>query len=110
MINQKKFSGEFVGFDKDISPAAVQEAYIAQNPKHAYQQSSDKFILKFFSEHDLFNACAMKVHFNEYHITGSSRNYEVNWHCHNNKLFAITPMAPSCLNVITKVTQQAELH
>ncbi|GES94145.1 hypothetical protein GLOIN_2v1485434 [Rhizophagus clarus] len=79
MINWKKFLGEFVGFDNTISPATVQETYVAQNSKHVYQQSPDKFILEFSSEHDLFNACAMKVHFNDYHITGSPRNYEVNW-------------------------------
>ncbi|GET02340.1 hypothetical protein RCL_jg21967.t1 [Rhizophagus clarus] len=37
LANRKKFLGEFIGFDNNISPAAVQEAYVAQNPKHAHR-------------------------------------------------------------------------
>ncbi|GBB90332.1 hypothetical protein RclHR1_17250005 [Rhizophagus clarus] len=92
MINRKKFSGKFIGFNNDISPAAVQDAYVTQNSKHVYQQSPNKFIIEFSLEHDLFNTCAMKVHFNNYHITGFSCNYEVNWQRRNNKLAKIVPL------------------
>ncbi|GET03974.1 hypothetical protein GLOIN_2v1485434 [Rhizophagus clarus] len=85
MINRKKFSGEFVGFNNDILLAAVQDAYVAQNPKH--------------------------VHFNNYHITGSPCNYEVNWQRRNNKLSKIAPLkvcAKCTLSLTTSLSGKPE--
>ncbi|GET04719.1 hypothetical protein GLOIN_2v1785965 [Rhizophagus clarus] len=76
---RKQFRGEFVGFDEHIASTIVHEAYVAQNPKHIFRQSNDKFIIEFENKADLFNACDKTVHFRDYVIKGSPCNYAINW-------------------------------
>ncbi|GES80953.1 hypothetical protein GLOIN_2v1485434 [Rhizophagus clarus] len=68
LVLRKKFREIFIRFDELISPSIIHEAYVAQNPKHIFWQSPDKFIIEFESEADLFNACDKMVHFQNYVI------------------------------------------
>ncbi|GES89333.1 RNA-directed DNA polymerase from mobile element jockey-like isoform X1 [Rhizophagus clarus] len=108
IVSRKKYSGEFVGFDNQTTPAAVQEAYTAQNPCHVYRQSDDKFIIEFSTECDLFNACAMTVHFNNYRITGSPRDYNINWSARNKKLAKIPTIRPPSPDKRVSITHQED--
>ncbi|GBB99849.1 hypothetical protein RclHR1_36560001 [Rhizophagus clarus] len=110
IVSKKKYSREFVGFDDQTTPAVVQEAYTAQNPRHVFRQSDDKFIIEFSTECDLFNACAMTVHFNNYRITGSPRDYNINWLARNKKLAKIPTIRPPPPDKLVSITHQEDSH
>ncbi|GES73642.1 hypothetical protein GLOIN_2v1486794 [Rhizophagus clarus] len=83
---KKKYSGKFIGFDDQTTPAAVQKAYIVQN----------------------------SLHFNTYRITRSPRNYNINWSERNKKLAKMpTVRAPSPDKKVTimhnEVKQQIQI-
>ncbi|GBB88049.1 hypothetical protein RclHR1_14590011 [Rhizophagus clarus] len=106
--SRKKYSREFVSFNSQTTLAAVQEAYTAQNPQHTYRQSDDKFIIEFSTEYDFFNACAITVYFNNYGITGSSCNYNINWSARNQKLAKIPSIQPPPPVKLVSITHQED--
>ncbi|GBC01379.1 hypothetical protein RclHR1_04170004 [Rhizophagus clarus] len=107
---KKEFSGEFVRFNDKITLANVYDTYTAQNLKHVYRQSDDKFIIEFFTESDLFNTCSKMVHFNDYHITGSSRNYNVYWPDRNKRLNKLSSTRFPSLEKVVNITQLPDTH
>ncbi|GBB91148.1 hypothetical protein RclHR1_01830007 [Rhizophagus clarus] len=107
LSHRKQYRGEFVSFNENITPDIVHEAYIAQNPKHIFCQSDDKYIIEFESEVDLFNACNKTVHFRDYIIRGSPCNYEINWIERKTKLAKKDPSFVQHDNIV-KLTQDKE--
>ncbi|GBC01887.1 hypothetical protein RclHR1_04370008 [Rhizophagus clarus] len=83
---------------------------MAQNSCHVFRQSDDKFIIEFSTECDLFNACAMTMHFNNYRITGSSRDYNINWSTRNKKLAKIPTIRPPPPVKLVSITYQEDSH
>ncbi|GES77647.1 hypothetical protein GLOIN_2v1785965 [Rhizophagus clarus] len=101
---RKQFRGEFVGFDEHITLTIVHEAYVAQNLKHIFRQSNDKFIIEYENEADLFNACDKTMHFRDYVINGSPCNYAINWIDCKARIAKRLPETKSQENII-KLTQ-----
>ncbi|GES86305.1 hypothetical protein GLOIN_2v1780196 [Rhizophagus clarus] len=91
IVSRKKYSGKFVGFDDQTTPAAIQEAYTAQNPHHVYRQSDDKFIIEFSTE------C-------------SPRDYNINWSARNKKLAKIPTIRPPPPDKRVSITHQEDSH
>ncbi|GES91226.1 hypothetical protein RCL_jg25190.t1 [Rhizophagus clarus] len=52
----------------------------------------------------------MTVHFNNYRITGSPRDYNINWSARNKKLAKIPTIRPSPLDKLVSITHQEDSH
>ena len=74
---RKKYRGEFTGFNETHNETKAVEITTPFNPKHAFMQSTDKAIIEFETEADLFNACKRTYFFRNHTVQGSPCGY--NW-------------------------------